>query len=381
MPPTRRAALHRVPMRHPGDTSAIEALFDAGTLVPGTVVAILGKTEGNGCVNDFTRAYAVQALSHMLSARLGITAEAVAARVALVMSGGTEGGLSPHFLVLAVTEGGPANPAGALAIGIAFTPSFAAEEIGRMPQVTATAAAVRAAMAEAGLTNPAQVHYVQVKCPLLTTERMAEARARGASVATEDSYASMGLSRGASALGVALALDEVAEVAAGDIGGNWAQFSGRASASAGVELDRNEVIVLGNSPYWAGDMAIAHAVMRDAIDLPAVHRALRLAGLPTEDGQLPAHAADRLVAVLAKAEPSSDGRIRGARHIMWDDSDINATRHARALVGGVIAGAVGRTDIFVSGGAEHQGPDGGGPVAVIVRAGHPGKTRSTTASG
>ncbi len=58
-----------------------------------------------------------------------------------------------------------------------------------------------------------------------------------------------------------------------------------------------------------------------------------------------------------------------ASHAGWlmiDDSDINATRHARALVGGVIAGAVGRTDVFVSGGAEHQGPDGGGPVAVIA---------------
>ena len=54
---------------------------------------------------------------------------------------------------------------------------------------------------------------------------------------------------------------------------------------------------------------------------------------------------------------------------MADDSDINATRHARALVGGVIAGAVGRTDIFVCGGAEHQGPDGGGPVAVVARRG------------
>jgi cyanuric acid amidohydrolase len=58
---TRCAAVHCVPMRHPGDTSAIEALFDAGTLDPAAVVAVLGKTEGNGCVNDFTRAYAVQA--------------------------------------------------------------------------------------------------------------------------------------------------------------------------------------------------------------------------------------------------------------------------------------------------------------------------------
>ena len=50
-----------------------------------------------------------------------------------------------------------------------------------------------------------------------------------------------------------------------------------------------------------------------------------------------------------------------------DDSDIQASRHARALVGGVLAGVIGRTDLFVSGGAEHQGPDGGGPIAVIAR--------------
>jgi cyanuric acid amidohydrolase len=71
--------------------------------------------------------------------------------------------------------------------------------------------------------------------------------------------------------------------------------------------------------------------------------------------------------VLAKAEPPHGSTIRGARHIMRDDSDINATRHARALVGGVLAGVVGDTRLFVSGGAEHQGPDGGGPIAVIAR--------------
>ena len=71
--------------------------------------------------------------------------------------------------------------------------------------------------------------------------------------------------------------------------------------------------------------------------------------------------------MLAKADPSATGRIRGQRHVMLDDSDIQATRHARALVGGVIAGVIGRTDLFVSGGAEHQGFDGGGPIAVIAR--------------
>ena len=73
-------------------------------------------------------------------------------------------------------------------------------------------------------------------------------------------------------------------------------------------------------------------------------------------------------ALLAKAEPPRSGRIRGFRHTMLDDSDIAATRHARAAVGGALASLVGHGEIYVSGGAEHQGPDGGGPVAVIVDA-------------
>ena len=51
---------------------------------------------------------------------------------------------------------------------------------------------------------------------------------------------------------------------------------------------------------------------------------------------------------------------------MLDDSDITPTRHARAAVGGLIAGVTGCGAIYVSGGAEHQGPDGGGPVALIT---------------
>lgn len=363
----RQALAFRVPMRHPGDVSAMAGLFEAGTLRAEEVVAILGKTEGNGCVNDFTRAYAVSALAGMLGARLGTTPEAVMERVALVMSGGTEGGLSPHFLVLAVREVAAAAT-GALAIGVGFTPDFAPEEIGRMAQLRATAAAVRAAMADAGITDPAEVHYVQVKCPLITSAKVADALARGRDVATSDTYASMGLSRGAAALGVGLALGELDEAALSDavIGEDWSLHSGRASCSAGVELERCEVIVLGNSPAWAGDLIIGHDVMADAVDFGAVQRALASVGLSAA-GQLDAAQRGRLVAVLCKAEPSSTGQIRGLRHIMNDDSDINATRHARALVGGVVAAAVGRTDLFVSGGAEHQGPDGGGPVAVLAR--------------
>jgi cyanuric acid amidohydrolase len=81
---------------------------------------------------------------------------------------------------------------------------------------------------------------------------------------------------------------------------------------------------------------------------------------------LPAGLRERLVALLAKAEAAPEGGIRGHRHTMLDDSDIAATRHARAFVCGALAGLVGHAEIYVSGGAEHQGPDGGGPVALIV---------------
>ncbi len=237
-----------------------------------------------------------------------------------------------------------------------------------MAQARATAAAVRTAMDRAGIAASADVHWVQVKCPLLTKERIAEAEARGARTATFDSYASMGLSRGAGALGVAMALGEIDQAALDDaaIGANMGLWSTRASCSAGVELMHSEVVVLGNSAAWSGDRVIAHGVMRDAIDLPAVGDVLRELGF-TASGQLDAASAFRIDAVLAKAEASRSGVIRGSRHIMGDDSDIQSTRHARALVGGVLAAATGLTELFVSGGAEHQGPDGGGPVAVIAR--------------
>ena len=364
--------MFRVPMAHPGDVSGVLGLL--GTGVQGTgleardIVAILGKTEGNGCVNDFTRAYAVSALQGGLAPHLGCTPEEAGARVALVMSGGTEGGLSPHFLVFARVASAGA-PAGGkrLAIGVASTRRFLPEELGRAVQAHATASAVRAAMAEAGLAGPDDVHYVQVKCPLLTSARIAEAASRGQAVVTHDTYASMGRSRGASALGVGVALGEVDPEAVADaaIGRRLDLWSGRASASAGVELMHNEVVVLGNADGWDSPARIGHRVMQDAIDLPAVVAALRDVGLRV-DGQLAAAEAGRVLAVLAKAEPSGTGLIRGARHIMADDSDIQGSRHARALVGGVIAGVVGRTALFVSGGAEHQGPDGGGPVAVIA---------------
>ena len=81
-------------MRDPGDASSIVRLIDEGLISPHEIVAVFGKTEGNGCVNDFTRGYATVAVSVALARYLGISADEVRSRVAMVMSGGTEGGMT-----------------------------------------------------------------------------------------------------------------------------------------------------------------------------------------------------------------------------------------------------------------------------------------------
>lgn len=357
------AKVHRISAAAPDDVSGIEAGIAAGRIDPKGIIAVLGKTEGNGLVNDFSRGYASLALS-LLFQRFMPADQAT--KICLVMSGGTEGGMAPHWTVFERSESnGAKGPA--LAFGRAHTPALPAEHLGQIAQIEMVASAVRAAIADAGIADPADVHFVQVKCPLLTVQRIADAEARGATVATHDTLKSMGLSRAASALGVAVALGEIKNSSLRDaqIGSDWSAWSGRASCSAGVELLGHEIVVFGMSPAWSGPLAIDHAVMMDAIDIEPVREALGRLGLATASQLSPAQRR-RLLAVLAKAEASHDGRLRGSRHTMLDDSDISSTRHARAFVCGVLAGLIGHAEIYVSGGAEHQGPDGGGPVALIV---------------
>jgi cyanuric acid amidohydrolase len=177
----------------------------------------------------------------------------------------------------------------------------------------------------------------------------------------------MAYSRGASALGVASALGEIdGDIQDEQVLKSWNLFSSVASTSAGIELMHNVVIVLGNSTSAASPFVIGHAVMRDSIDSAAVIDALESVGLGAKDLS-DSIVPGRLVNIFAKAEASPDGSVRGCRHTMLDDSDIGATRHARAAVGGLISGLAGTGAVYVSGGAEHQGPPGGGPVAAIAR--------------
>jgi cyanuric acid amidohydrolase len=360
----------RIATKSPSDVSGLLSLIESGKIDPGSILAILGKTEGNGGVNDFTREFAVSALCTALAPYVDLPPRRVEERIAFVMSGGTEGVLSPHITVFTrtpVVDQSDGISGKRLSIGMAYTRDFLPEELGRGVQIEETAKAVVAAMADAAIVDPQDVHFVQIKCPLLTSDRIEAASVRGNKTVTNSAYGSMAYSRGASALGIAVALGEI-DGAAGDedVLRNFELFSSVASTSAGIELMHNVVIVLGNSASSASPFEIGHAVMRDAIDSAAVIEALKSVGLRPGDVSEPT-ASRQLVNIFAKAEASPNGSVRGFRHTMLEDTDISATRHARAAVGGLIGGLSGTGAIYVSGGAEHQGPPGGGPVAAIAR--------------
>ena len=52
-------------------------LIESGEIAPSEIVAVLGKTEGNGGVNDFTREFAVAALRDALAPHLGLAPRVV----------------------------------------------------------------------------------------------------------------------------------------------------------------------------------------------------------------------------------------------------------------------------------------------------------------
>src|ERR1044072_9790547 len=108
-----RAYLLRISASAPNDVSSIERAIADGRIHPAGIVAILGKTEGNGNVNDFTRGFATQSIMLMLERHLG----ALAKDVCLIMSGGTEGAMAPQWTVIDRRDGHESGAA--LAIGLA----------------------------------------------------------------------------------------------------------------------------------------------------------------------------------------------------------------------------------------------------------------------
>ncbi len=355
--------VRKVPIHSVADASELAKLIDDGVMSAERVIAIIGKTEGNGGVNDYTRIIADRAFREVLVEK-GAPADQVK-QVPIVWSGGTDGVLSPHATIFATTDAEPGDDL-RLTVGFAMSEQLLPEEIGRTPMIEKVADAVKVAMEKAGITDPADVHYVQTKTPLLTITTIRDAKSRGKTVWTEHTHESMDLSNGCTALGVAVALGEIEMPTDADVMKDRSIYSAVASCSSGVELDQAQVVVVGNAPGVGGRYRIGHSVMADALDSDGIWDAIRSAGLDLPERPHTSDLDGRLVNVFLKCEVSQDGQVRGRRNAMLDDSDVHWHRQIKACVGGVTAAVTGDPAAFVSVSAAHQGPDGGGPVAAIV---------------
>src|SRR5690606_28804446 len=187
-----------------------------------------------------------------------------------------------------------------LSVGFAMSERLLPEEIGYVAMVKKVADAVKAAMGEAGITDPADVHYVQTKTPLLTIHTIRDAKSRGKTVWTEHTHESMDLSNGCTALGIAVALGEIEMPSDEDVMHNRELYSSVASCSSGVELDQAQVVVVGNARGVGGRYRIGHSVMEDALDQDGIWNAIQDAGLDLPERPHTSDIQGRLVNVFLK---------------------------------------------------------------------------------
>ncbi|TVQ29764.1 MAG: cyanuric acid amidohydrolase [Geminicoccaceae bacterium] len=342
------------PTTSPGDTAPLEAFLDDLPLPRLRRLLVLGKTEGTASANDFGRDFALAALGQSLAARGGGD---LVARATVIMSMGTEGIATPGLTLLAALDGAPAP---GLALGAARSAPLQPDQVTGPDHVEAVIAATEAARAEAGL-HPDEVVLVLVKSPVLTPERAALLPR-----ATRQRAASTAASRAVAALAVGVALGEVPpERIEAALAGDDDAHARRCMASSGTETLAVEVAVLGNRGT-GGVRTIHGAVLGDLIDRRAVVQCLRQAGLAFDADGVLVDAA-RVPAAFFKAGSTTDGRMRGLRTTVAS-SEVAPDKQLRAAASGFVAGLLGHTRTFISGGAEGQVPPGGSLFACIVEA-------------
>ena len=363
------AEVHTVPMAGPADVSQIATLFDAGTVDPAHVVGVIAQTEGDG----YARGYATQSLQLLLSERLSITTDEIFETIPMLMIGGTAGIMCPHWTLFvnkpASGSGDPDGPR--LVLGVASSRRLLPEELGGMAQVEQTVATVRTAMAHAGISDPDDVACVELKVPHVTPARVADAARRGHTMCDPNLLTASGKSRGAAALGTAVALGEIDQSALSDaaIGNDTTLYCERASASSGGEQVSCRAVVIGNVAGAPSRLVAGNGVMADQLDLAGARAAFTAAGLELVDGMLSPAERERVAAVFVNAGANYAPDVLGNRHTMNSDFLASFAGHQAKAVAHVIVSSIkGDTLVLGNAGAEHQGKPGSNLVCVIARA-------------
>jgi len=299
----------KVELKSVQDASGLEERILAGQFTADQVVAVVGKTEGNGGVNDFTRLLADHAFRRVLM-KHGKRSETEVATIPMVWSGGCDGVITPHATVFARNDRKGSADKPRLVIGTAMSAELQPEDIGRPRMVEIVAEGVKAAMKNAGIEDPRDVHYVQTKTPLLTIDWVENAKRRGQTVACEV-HDSMGVSNGTTGLGIAVALGELPMPRAEQICKDLDLYSSVASCSSGVELTRAQIILMGNKAAAGGRYRIGHSVMKDALDIDGIYEAIRNAGLELPERPRAADLGGKLVNCFIKCEADHRAKLRG----------------------------------------------------------------------
>ena len=354
--------VRKVPMESVQDTAGIEAAMAEEGFGVDDIVALVAKTEGNGGVNDLGRILVDRVLRDFLVAG-GSGGREAAMRVPIALSGGCPGVISPHINVFArVDDPDPDPEAERLAMGIAMSEAIAPEDIGRPAGVEKVAAGVRLAMKDAGIEDASDIHYVQSKSPLLTVETIADAKARGHTVATEETMESMSIANATAALGIGYALGEIPMPREDQIGRDFDVYSSVASCSSGNEQLAAQIVVVGNRKGAGGRFRIGHSVMKDAIDSDGSLRGdPRRRVCRCRTGRNPSDLGDALVNCFVKCETDPTGRLRGRRQVSLND--LRRSSHPHDQGDGGRGGSRPRSAIRRCSSRSRrlqQGPAGGG---------------------
>jgi len=155
----------KVEIKSVSDASGLIKHIESGRFKADEVIAVIGKTEGNGGVNDFTRILSDQAFREVLL-KHGTRTAAQIREIPMVWSGGCDGVITPHATIFAQIQNSTTSQESRLVIGTALSPRIYPEDIGRLSMVEKVKQGVLLAMKQAGIDDPKDVHYVQTKTPL-----------------------------------------------------------------------------------------------------------------------------------------------------------------------------------------------------------------------
>lgn len=365
--PVPTISAFRVTLDHTSDVGGLQKLVAEGALLADDVIAVTGKTEG-WQADETSRLDADQAIRRFLLDSGSRPASAID-QVPMVFTTGGIGILTPHVVIYTRTyTQALGDGSSRLAMGVARSELIRPEWMATSRIVEANANAVRSGAADAGI-EPEAVEYVVGKAYYPTRQDFADARAAGHDIPELDDRTLFRRASGAAGLGVAVAADGLAMPDADAVGQRLDLWSAKVAVSAnewepvGGDGPQTQLVVFGNRVGAGGHLRVGHAAMTDTLDVDALARALRQAGLEVGPGPLSQENRKRVVAVYVKFSLPVEGRLRGHRQIVENPQYGN---QVKAALGGMFSSVLQDNLVWISGSATHQGPAGGGTVAAVV---------------